>query len=144
MLGQEQTHVETQSYGTASYAAPELLMEGMLTAKADVFSLGIIRKWRSAKHATRQGQGRAGCLQPLHSPAIPHAAAHATHAPPPARPLAVWELVVAGEELYPGLTTMQVILQVSQSGLRPTIPESCPPALASLMQRCWAKDAAER
>ena len=31
-----------QSYGTASYAAPELLTQGKLTKAADVFSLGII------------------------------------------------------------------------------------------------------
>ena len=31
-----------QSYGTASYAAPELLAQGKLTKAADVYSLGII------------------------------------------------------------------------------------------------------
>lgn len=31
-----------QSYGTASYAAPELLSQGKLTKAADVYSLGII------------------------------------------------------------------------------------------------------
>ena len=69
MLGQEESHVETQSYGTASYAAPELLAEGKLTKAADIYSLGII----------------------------------------------IWELLT-GEELYPGLTAMQVILQVSGRG----------------------------
>ncbi|PSC72637.1 kinase [Micractinium conductrix] len=96
-LGMEETHIETQSYGTACYAAPELLSEGKLTKAADVFSLGII----------------------------------------------VWEMLTASE-LYPGLTAMQVIIQVSQHGSRPDIPADCPPALAALMQRCWEADPALR
>lgn len=39
---------------------------------------------------------------------------------------------------------MQLILQVSQQGLRPKVPEGCSPALAELMQRCWHKDPAQR
>lgn len=42
MLGQEESHVDTTSYGTASYAAPELLTQGKLTKAADIYSLGII------------------------------------------------------------------------------------------------------
>ena len=44
MLDFEATHVETQTFGTASYAAPELLLQGMLTTRADIYSLGIIRE----------------------------------------------------------------------------------------------------
>ncbi|KAL4457609.1 hypothetical protein ABPG75_012474 [Micractinium tetrahymenae] len=97
MLGVDESHVDTQSYGTASYAAPELLSHGKLTKAADIYSLGIV----------------------------------------------MWE-AVAARELYPDLMAMQVILQVSQHGLRPEVPASCPPALAELMQRCWAQDAAQR
>lgn len=42
MLGTGESHVDTQSYGTASYAAPELLSEGKLTQAADIFSMGVI------------------------------------------------------------------------------------------------------
>lgn len=42
MLGQGQSHVDTTSYGTPSYAAPELLKEGRLTKAADIYSLGIM------------------------------------------------------------------------------------------------------
>lgn len=52
---------------------------------------------------------------------------------------AVWELL-AGEEAYEGMTTFQVIAQVAQAGMRPTIPPDCPAPLADLMQRCWAED----
>ncbi len=38
----------------------------------------------------------------------------------------------------------QLILQVSQHGLRPKVPEDCSPALAALMQRCWHEDPAQR
>lgn len=37
--------VSPQSYGTASFAAPELLTQGKLTKAADVYSLGIISEW---------------------------------------------------------------------------------------------------
>lgn len=42
MLGQEQTHVNTQSYGTATHASPELLRHGKLGPAADVYAFGII------------------------------------------------------------------------------------------------------
>lgn len=56
----------------------------------------------------------------------------------------MWELSAGGQELYPGLTAMQVILQVSQHGTRPDLPATCPEAMADLMQRCWHADAAQR
>lgn len=52
--------------------------------------------------------------------------------------------MLTGGELYPGLTAMQVILQVSQHSARPDVPEGRPPALVALMQRCWAQDPAQR
>ena len=52
--------------------------------------------------------------------------------------------MLTASELYPGLTAMQVIIQVSQHGSRPDIPADCPPALAALMQRCWEADPALR
>lgn len=39
---------------------------------------------------------------------------------------------------------LQLILQVSQHGLRPKVPEGCSPALAELMQHCWHKDPTQR
>ncbi len=96
--------------------------------------------------------------EPLHPGPLPaHTALHA--APklqncPPAETLtltlvqpclpAVWEVVAGGAELYPGLTAMQVILQVSQHEQRPETPQDCPPALKDLMQRCWSHNAAQR
>ena len=38
----------------------------------------------------------------------------------------------------------QLIVQVSQHGLRPGVPEGCSPALAALMQRCWHEDPSQR
>lgn len=71
-----------------------------------------------------------------------HPISHPT-LPSPA-PAAVWEVVAGGQELYPGLTAMQVILQVSQHQQRPEPPADCLPALRDLMQRCWSHDAAQR
>lgn len=53
---------------------------------------------------------------------------------------AVWE-AVAGEEAHEGLTSIQVMVQVLQHGLRPEIPPHYPAPLAGLMQRCWQQDA---
>ncbi|PSC76682.1 kinase [Micractinium conductrix] len=54
-----------------------------------------------------------------------------------------WELV-AGEEAWQGMHPMQVILQVTQHGLRPPPLPTCPPALAALIARCWAEAPADR
>jgi hypothetical protein len=34
----------------------------------------------------------------------------------------------------------QIILQVAKNHLRPTIPPSCPPAYAEIIQSCWKED----
>jgi serine/threonine protein kinase len=93
----------SQSFGTASYAAPELLTEGKLTRSADIFSLAIVAWELSAAAATG-----------------------------------------AAQELHPGMTAMQVIMQVSQHQLRPEVAPGCPPQLADLIRRCWSQDPAQR
>jgi serine/threonine protein kinase len=40
--GDQQTHVVTQTYGTACFMPPELLKSGHLSAAADVYSFAII------------------------------------------------------------------------------------------------------
>jgi len=46
---------------------------------------------------------------------------------------------------YPGIDGMKVALANSKSpGMRPDIPNICPPNLASLMQRCWAENPDDR
>ncbi|KAL4423545.1 hypothetical protein ABPG77_006568 [Micractinium sp. CCAP 211/92] len=51
----------------------------------------------------------------------------------------MWELV-SGTRPYKGMSPMQVIVAVTQRGVRPPVPEDCPPRLAALMQRCWDAD----
>jgi serine/threonine protein kinase len=41
-------------------------------------------------------------------------------------------------------TPFQVIYAVSVLKERPKIPESCPPAMARLIQRCWHQDVKQR
>lgn len=92
MLDQGQTHIETASCGTATHAAPELLLGGRLTRSSDVYAFGII----------------------------------------------AWEMV-AGEEAFSGLSSIQVIAKLSCCTLhRPEIPAHCPPQLAALIERCWS------
>ena len=39
---QDQTSIQTGSYGTPGFAAPELLTDGKLTKAADIYSLGLM------------------------------------------------------------------------------------------------------
>lgn len=83
-MGDQQTHVDTGSYGTAAYAAPELLADGRLTRAADVYSWAVlawsllagqtpfqgmqamqVRKQGCADWSVRGSRvgGEAGCVQ---------------------------------------------------------------------------------
>ena len=42
VLGENKTHLSTNTYGTISYMAPELLSEGKLGKPADVYSFAIL------------------------------------------------------------------------------------------------------
>lgn len=52
----------------------------------------------------------------------------------------LWELVSGGEIPYPGYTPLQAAVGVVQRGLRPTIPASCHPVIAQVMQYSWQPD----
>lgn len=52
----------------------------------------------------------------------------------------LWELVSGGDIPYPGYTPLQAAVGVVQRGLRPTIPPSCHPVIAQVMQYCWQPD----
>jgi serine/threonine protein kinase len=55
----------------------------------------------------------------------------------------MWSLVARASP-HPGSNPLSIIYLVAHQRFRPPIPEGCPPALADLMQRCWAHDAAQR
>ena len=42
------------------------------------------------------------------------------------------------------MTGAQVVFAVGTRGLRPTIPNDCPPFWAELMRRCWSENPDER
>jgi len=52
----------------------------------------------------------------------------------------LWELVSGGDIPYSGYTPLQAAVGVVQRGLRPTIPPSCQPVIAQVMQYCWQPD----
>lgn len=56
----------------------------------------------------------------------------------------LWELVSGGDIPYPGYTPLQAAVGVVQRGLRPTIPPSCHPVVAQVMQYCWQPDPSSR
>ena len=52
----------------------------------------------------------------------------------------LWELLSGGDIPYSGYTPLQAAVGVVQRGLRPTIPPSCHPVMAQVMQYCWQPD----
>lgn len=55
----------------------------------------------------------------------------------------VWEIMSRGQQPFHWLENRDVINQLEQ-GIRLPKPDNCPPALYSLMTRCWAYDPKER
>lgn len=52
----------------------------------------------------------------------------------------LWELVSGGDIPYSGYTPLQAAVGVVQRGLRPTVPATCHPVVAQVMQYCWQPD----
>ncbi|CAN9507388.1 unnamed protein product [Ophioblennius macclurei] len=55
----------------------------------------------------------------------------------------VWEIMSSGQQPFFWLENRDVINQLEQ-GIRLPKPDNCPPALYSLMTRCWSYDPSER
>lgn len=62
--------------------------------------------------------------------------------PPPAA-VCMWEILSRGQQPFFWLENRDVIIQLEQ-GIRLPKPDNCPPALYSLMTRCWSYDPRER
>ncbi|KAF0684213.1 Aste57867_23799 [Aphanomyces stellatus] len=48
----------------------------------------------------------------------------------------VWEMATWSEP-YPGMKSKEVMMQVATKGLRPTLPDVCPPDLKAILLDCW-------
>lgn len=55
----------------------------------------------------------------------------------------MWEIMSYGQQPFFWLENRDVINQLEQ-GIRLPKPDNCPPALYSLMTRCWSYDPRER
>lgn len=55
----------------------------------------------------------------------------------------LWELLTSRLP-YADMPSLAAAAGVVERGLRPPVPADAPPAVADLMQRCWAADAAMR
>lgn len=55
----------------------------------------------------------------------------------------MWEIMIGGQQPFYWLENRDVINQLEQ-GIRLPKPDNCPPALYSLMTRCWSYDPSER
>jgi serine/threonine protein kinase len=129
IVGEADTHVETASHGTVTHAAPELLTDGRLAKPCDIYSFGILA-WELATGGRlfpdmhyMQASTLACYRGSLRSCAF---CVRTAALGPPGRCLSTF-----------CLSLVQIIVHVTQKGYRPPIPPSFPPALASLVQRCW-------
>ncbi|KAJ7557201.1 hypothetical protein O6H91_05G116300 [Diphasiastrum complanatum] len=50
--------------------------------------------------------------------------------------IVMWELIT-GSLPFQNMTAVQAAFAVVNKGVRPVIPQDCPPALAQIMTRCW-------
>lgn len=55
----------------------------------------------------------------------------------------MWELI-ARQEPYGGQKGVQIAYAAAEQGMRPKIPDDCPPEYSELMQQCWASSPGER
>jgi len=52
--------------------------------------------------------------------------------------------LLTGDEPYPALDNVQAASNVMHKGLKPVIPESVPPLLAAMMEKCFERDPDDR
>jgi len=57
--------------------------------------------------------------------------------------ICLWEFFTR-KDPYEGMPVFQIIFAVGSEGLRPTIPENCPPEYSLLMEECWQTDPTTR
>lgn len=57
--------------------------------------------------------------------------------------IVLWELIT-GMLPFQNMTAVQAAFAVVNKGVRPDIPQDCPPALAEIMSRCWDANPAVR
>lgn len=139
-----------------SHAAPELLSEGWLTKKADIYALALVmwacltgapafegiaalRVRRPAGQAGPGGSAGRALLCRIGHPrgtACLHAVGRllAATAPPAHH-------VPASRQTY---SLLQIVHLVSSQKYRLPIPPDVPEALAALIRSCWAEEASDR
>ena len=133
--------------GTPEWTAPEVLRSQGSNEKADIFSFGE-REGREERE--REGQESGG-----HQASAASVTCSFFSCTPPTHPalsvplslsliaVVLWELFTQ-KEPWADLTSVQVVGQVGFGGARLPIPATVPPAIASLIEACWAEDPTAR
>lgn len=103
------------------WMAPESINFRRFTQASDVWMFGE-RKWRSG---------------------FPGSSSRWWRFPSLLSAVCVWEIMSGGQQPFFWLENRDVINQLEQ-GIRLPKPDNCPPALYSLMTRCWSYDPRER
>ncbi len=86
------------------------------------------------------GSGPQVCVLPPPAPHFPHQTYIHAHTPTTRRTTSYLDVPACFNPRPTHSPTPQVIVAVTQRGVRPPMPEDCPPCLAALMQRCWDAD----
>eukprot|EP00026_Physarum_polycephalum_P005262 Phypoly_transcript_05293.p1 GENE.Phypoly_transcript_05293~~Phypoly_transcript_05293.p1 ORF type:complete len:518 (+),score=79.43 Phypoly_transcript_05293:123-1676(+) len=112
-----------------------LLVDDMWRVK--VCDFGLSRFWEAKKDMT-------ACGTPAYAaPEVLRNSAYSVSADVYSFAMVLWELITR-QPLYPGIPPFQIIFTVGTQGMRPTIPPTCNPGLASVIQECWAEDPSNR
>ena len=148
--------------GTVTHMAPELLSGDSMSAAADVYAFGILSKsilgltcceWHvlySLSHNLLRGisQVLLVTLVLVIAADATRADAHAAHSAESGQVLTFHLFVVyelwSGQIAFPGLSKIQVMAGVVNSGLRPSFPRNCPTWYSTLAVTCWAQSPAAR
>jgi hypothetical protein len=130
--------------------APEVIEHRPYDEKADVFSFAVVlwelltckvlgRGGRGAVNVGGSGGWGCCCSQSLAAGAAASskrragAKPHSNSSSPPHPPQPPTPQIP-----YSDMTPLQAAVGVVQKGLRPALPQNCPPALCDIMEACWA------
>lgn len=101
--------------------------------RVKVCDFGLSRFWEAKKDMT-------ACGTPAYAaPEVLRNSAYSVSADVYSFAMVLWELITR-QSLYPGIPPFQIIFTVGTQGLRPTLPPTCHPGIARVIQDCWAED----
>ncbi|KAL6079419.1 Tyrosine-protein kinase abl1 [Balamuthia mandrillaris] len=134
------SHLHSEGITHRDLSARNLLLANNLTIKISDFGLSRLKKDPQAEEQTTASEvGPLKWMAPesISSRTYSHKSDVWSYG------VVLWEIANFGEEPYPGLTPVQVALQVTK-GSTPEMPENIPEVLRDIMKACWQFDPKDR